>query len=561
MNEIKPLLYRPPILPEETLPSYLYRLASANLLSSKQLERLIISHLKTYDNVKRLLREDSIDVLVKLTRLEPYKIFWASEHSLVTLLEDLNDTDTYETITLESGFSFPLLTQKATSAHLRWVSFSQFCPYCLREAAYQRRAWRVRKVAACIHHECLLVDQCPNCNSYLLEEDILKATCRNCLYPLADATTFDLSCDQDGLDTQRLLYFWLNAGPHVRLPLPPATPRFLYLLASQMIETTVKVRHGLEGLHPIPSINTPYTWSEREPCSKHAYVLWATAIRAMRDWPVNFHQFLEHRVNADISGYSSAPSIRKSWLLSGWLKQWPKEKNQLIHEGIAAYLHDNFSWEDTQTSRDVLHALRVHKMAPSFPAFASNFMWLRQSTALHLLKVRPEIVRQLVQRGLIRENKKKSKSKDPLISKEDVLAIYYRWEKGIPLDDVEPSLNISRDLALKLIKAGILTTVEQTTPTGGAEYVLEKDHINYLISCLNYKPSLRTLAKSAFFNLDEACKALAPFGYNELTLVQLALDKNLPALLWKDSTLGDILFQRKAIRALAKDCKTTSVFP
>ncbi|MCC6607211.1 MAG: TniQ family protein [Anaerolineae bacterium] len=559
MKEIKPLLYRPPILPEETLPSYLYRLASANLLSPNQLEALIVSHLKTQDNVKRLLRADSIDVLAKLTGLEPYKIFWASEHSLVTLLEDLDDQGLYETVTLDSGFSFPLLTLNATSAHLRWVSFSQFCPYCLREAAYQRRAWRVRKVAACIHHQCLLVDQCPNCQSYLLEQDIIKATCRNCLYPLAEAAAFDLSCDQEGLASQRLLYFWLNAGPQVRLHLPLVTPRLLYLLASQMIETTLKVRHGLEGLHPIPSINTPYTWREHGPSSKHAYVLWATAIKAMLDWPVNFHQFLEHRVNADISGYSSGTSIQKSKWLSGWLKQWPEEKNQLIHEGIASYLYDNFSWEDTQSRRDIHHALRVNKMTPSFPAFSSNFMWVRESNALRLLNVRSELVRQLIHAGLIRANAKTLNHKDPLIAREDVLKIYEQWVKGIPLDYAEPALHISKELAQYLVEAGILETVhsdEQNT----SEYLLDKVALSNLLDSLYYKTSRRYLANASFYSLTEAVNILKPVGYDEPKLLQTALENRIPAILWRGNTLGDVLFQRKAIRELKDSEETTRVF-
>lgn len=558
MNEIKPLLYRPPLLPEETLPSYLYRLAAANLLSPFQLETLISGHLKKHDNVSRLLQGESIDVLAKLTNLESYKIFWASEHSLVTLIEDLDDID--ETVTLESGFSFPLLTEKTVTVHLRWVAHAQFCPFCLREAAYQRRAWRVKKVAACIHHECLLVDQCPGCNRYLLEHEIIKATCRNCLYPLADATTLDLSCDQDGLDTQRLLYFWLNAGPHIRLPLPPIPPRFLYLLASQMMDTILKIRHGLEGLHPVPHLKTPYIWKENQPSSKYAYVLWATAIKAMLNWPANFHRFLENRGDADISGYSSGASVRKGWWLSGWLQQWPKEKNQIIHDGIATFLHDNYCWGYVQERRSIRDATSVSKITPSFPAFTSNFVWARESIALRLLNVRPELFRQLVHGGLIRGNAKTLNIKDPLISREDVLKVYDRWEKGIPLDDVEPAMHISRDLAYKLVNASILDSVDRNTQDGGSECLLEKGSVNRLISTLSYKPAHRDLSKSAFYSLDEACNLLAPFGYDEVQLFQLALEKHIPALLWKNNTLGDILFQRKAIRALVSFCTNRNAY-
>jgi len=550
MKVINPLLYRPPILPEETLPSYLYRLAEANLLSPGQLDALIKSYLGKHDNVKRLLRGDSIDLLAKLTNLEAYKIFWASEHSLVSLLEDLDEMS--ETVTLDSGFSFPLLTENATSTHLRPISRAQFCPYCLKETIYQRRAWRLKKVAACIQHECLLIDRCPNCKSYLSENDIFTATCRKCLNPLAAAVALDLSSDQNGLDTQRLLYFWLNAGGHICLPLPPIFSRDLYLLASQMTETILKIRHGLEGLHPFPSLNTPYNWKNRAPSPRHTYIVWATAIRAMYEWPINFHQFLENRTNADISGYSAGTLIRKCWWLSGWLLQWPLEKNPVIHEAISVYLHDNFCWGYTQTKSNIRNALRAADMTSSFPAFSGKFMWVRESIALRLLKIRPELVKQLTQAGLIRENPKTSKLKDPLLSREDILEIYHRWEEGIPLSDVGLVLHISRELAHKLLDARILMAAERKSGADQDGY-LDKSSVNYLISRLNYKPRLRNVAKSAFYNLEEACEILAPSGYDDLVLIQLALDKTIPALLWSGNTLGDILFQRKAIRKLAEN--------
>lgn len=314
------------------------------------------------------------------------------------------------------------------------------------------------------------------------------------------------------------------------------------MLASQILEITVKVRHGLEGLHPIPSRKPTYTWREDEPCAKHAYVLWATAIRTMLDWSVNFHQFLEHRVNADISCYSSRTSIRKGWWLNGWLKQWPKEKNQLIHEGIATYLHDNFSWEDTQSKRDIHHALRVNKMAPSFPAFANSFMWVRESFALQLLNVRSELVRQLVQAGLIRANVKTLSHKDPLIAREDVLKIHERWAKGIPLDDAEPALHISKELATYLVEAGILETVH-SDEQNNSEYLLDKVALSNLLDSLYYKTSRRYLANASFYSLTEAVNILKPMGYDEPKLLQTALENRIPAILWRGNTLGDVLFQ------------------
>ncbi len=553
MSEIRPLLVRPPILPEETLPSYLYRLAGANLLSQHQFKALLNSCLKENDNVNGLLRGDTCNVLAQLTNLESYKIFWASKHSIATLVEDLDDT--YDTVTLDSGFSFPLLTEKAANLHIRKAGRSQFCPECLREAAYQRRAWRARKIAACIHHECLLVDQCPRCDGYFSDYDIITATCSNCQYHLEDATALDLSDDQDGLDTQRLLYFWLNAGPYNHLPLPPIPNRILYLLASQMMDTTLKVRREISGLHPFPSLNTPYnwkSWKRHAPSSKHTYVLWATAIRAFFNWPFNFHQFLEHRALADYMSYSSNMLIRMSWRQTRWLKQWPPEKNQLVHQALADFLYHNSCWGYAQNDSGKRDAVFVKEITPSFPAFTSSFEWVRESMVVRLLNVRTNLIKSLVQAGLIRCLAKTAKLKDPLVSREDVLAFHKKWQQGIPLSDVMPALHISRELACHLVNAGLLKPAENMAEADGAIGGLDKASVNSLIDDLYWLATARKFTSASFYSLNQTCRILGQSHCDKLELFQLALEKKIPALLRKGETLGDIMFRKRSIRLLAK---------
>lgn len=553
MKEINPLLYRPPLLPEETLPSYLHRLSAANLLSRYQFQALLNTYLGERDNVNGLLRGETCDVLAQLTNLESYKIFWASKHSIAMLLEDLDDT--YDTVTLDSGFSFPLLTESAANKHIRKGVRAQYCPKCLQEALYQRRAWRVRKVAACIRHECLLVDQCPICNSHFTDQDIITATCRNCQHPLNDTRAFDLSDDQDGLDTQRLLYFWLNAGPHIHLPLPPIPSRILYLLASQVVDTTLKTRHEMGGLHPFPKLEVPYNWNgenRKVPSSTHIYVLWATAIRALFNWPINFHQFLEQRGLADYISYSSNMLIRMSWRLTTWLKQWPPEKNQMVHQAFVDYLHHNFCWGHVQKNSGKRDADFIAEITPSFPAFTSDFEWVRESMAVRLLNIPPELIKALVKGGLIRGQTKTAKLTDPLISREDVLKIYKKWEKGIPLSDVEPALRISEELACSLVDLGYLKPAEDMAEANGMIGGLEKASVINLLNELIWRSKSPRTKHTSYYSLSQVCQVFGQSNCNQPELFQIAFQKKLPFILPRNKTLGEILFHKKSIRTLAK---------
>lgn len=52
--------------------------------------------------------------------------------------------------------------------HRKFEGFGlQYCPMCLREGseAYYRKSWRVAFNTACVRHQCLLRDRCPNCGA------------------------------------------------------------------------------------------------------------------------------------------------------------------------------------------------------------------------------------------------------------------------------------------------------------------------------------------------------------------------------------------------------------
>jgi transcriptional regulator with XRE-family HTH domain len=75
------------------------------------------------------------------------------------------------------------------SEYLRW------CPVCLAENGYIRLIWRFRRLQGCVHHECQLVDCCPNCRSplqlYIFPFQI--GICDQCDYDLRRSPIIPLS--------------------------------------------------------------------------------------------------------------------------------------------------------------------------------------------------------------------------------------------------------------------------------------------------------------------------------------------------------------------------------
>lgn len=66
----------------------------------------------------------------------------------------------------------------------------QYCPDCLAEQAYFRRAWRLSFVTICETHGSLLCDDCPHCHAPLAphRQSIALDHCHVCSRPLADAS-------------------------------------------------------------------------------------------------------------------------------------------------------------------------------------------------------------------------------------------------------------------------------------------------------------------------------------------------------------------------------------
>lgn len=51
----------------------------------------------------------------------------------------------------------------AVAQYMIRLQYPKVCPTCLSEAGYARKIWELAPVTACPTHNCLLIDECPNC--------------------------------------------------------------------------------------------------------------------------------------------------------------------------------------------------------------------------------------------------------------------------------------------------------------------------------------------------------------------------------------------------------------
>lgn len=99
------------------------------------------------------------------------------------------------------------------------LSWSRFCPACIRETAGRwQLAWRLGWSFACMHHNCLLVDVCPKCGGHQRSTQLYRsspspspASCR-CGHPLGAVPTVRWASDHAFSWAQRTIDGFIDSG-------------------------------------------------------------------------------------------------------------------------------------------------------------------------------------------------------------------------------------------------------------------------------------------------------------------------------------------------------------
>ncbi|MCL6446322.1 MAG: TniQ family protein [Alicyclobacillus sp.] len=158
---------RPRPLPEESLWSLLIRISKQNGVPLLR----ILNAIKTWET-RYVQRSD-----VGLLDLTPGSLVNMEE------LASLVGYSAHEL--LATTFHFLIRTfavsedvQRARLLSGMILDRYRFCPLCLKETLYYRLRWKIDLVTACVHHEVLLVDRCPQCRTQIKFRDIVNIGCK-----------------------------------------------------------------------------------------------------------------------------------------------------------------------------------------------------------------------------------------------------------------------------------------------------------------------------------------------------------------------------------------------
>lgn len=546
--DVKSLLNRPPIYSGESLSSYLHRIAKANLLEVRHIDTLVKKLISDDDNYTHPSKGKTYSILSDLTGLEPYKLYWASTHSLAPILVD--EVQLNEKIVLDSGFSFAKMPDKFDTLHLRPTSNSQYCPDCLKEGSYERKVWRSRIVSVCPEHKRVLIDKCPICANRLRDTAIAEATCTQCGFNLIKAPAYDLSEDIHGLKTQAALYHWLNAGPHTSLSIPNFSGQHLYQLVTTLMLEIRIVKHRMEGLHLTPELSRPIRWGKKHWASPtHTYIAWVTAFDALLDWPNGLYRTIENIFRADSGEFSTDFSIRLGNYLGNLLEKWPKSKSEGINWAIERYLFQKSTWYFTQRRGSLLDSdIEITEKHPMF----NNFQWLLDEHAAQYLNLNLAMLDLLVEQEILRVNSSFKYLEHKFLSCISVLFLRDIWAEVVSIRHTSLILGLKHETIFKLNHAGMLEPCRGTYFTGQTVAGVTKESIDKLLDRFVDLSMASKVTSKVCMSLNDAVEMLLFWGYEEIHLLILALEGKLPCRFTHNMLLGDIEFLQSSLFELAQ---------
>jgi hypothetical protein len=538
MKEIHRFLRLSPLLPGESLPSLLFRLAKLNHYPNLTMpSQLCREKLSQPDSVTCPTRAKTYEVLAAMVGIKAADLFQASANRFATSLNP--PTQASETITLPGDQTVLLLTEFSKRQLVWSEARSQFCPLCLAESAYHRLNWFPKIVTVCLRHHCLLVSGCAGCGQKTIIGDIVAGRCSNCGFKLSQTRVISVAEDKFGLFSQAAIQFWLNTSPepgeykHYSLPdqPPPALHYFLYGLSYAIIRL---VRHSWAYLHPSTTVKPPAfpLKSSQPPSQAEAYILYATALKGIINWPDGFYELLEALKWRDNRRPNQSIARDFEQLLARWLgHHWQHPAFQFLQEKFDEYM-----------LRDPRVALPDNALIHRIDgALRAKMPYMTTEEAAEILHFSPKTIERLIQLGLLvryEPDHNELTQAYTFVRCAEMMALEQQWHGGLPLPDAAHLLGTSADLLQVLIYNGVILL----GPEGVEELInikLRPRTVEYLLA-----EARSEIITASLTNIDLAkvVKLLTDRGFRVISVYEYALSEFLvdltPTTSWKFNKSG-----------------------
>lgn len=534
------LLSHPPLRPGESLPSLLFRLTAENRYHSPA----VIARLCGDDNLAQPTRAETYRVLSELANIEAGTLYDATAHRFGPTITPPGSN--LSSITLPSGREAVILGHNVLREHTRPASDVQFCPLCLREAPYHRLGWFPLAVTVCLEHQCLLVYHCSKCRKGLKVLDITEGRCPHCDFELADAPVISVAADSFGLFSQAVIQSWLGLAPMPPVEGLPAQPAAaLYRLLDGLRRAAMNARTW-DYLHRTPAdtgCSSFHCVSKSDFIPPRSFVLYATAFKGLLHWPQGFYDFLDAYKRRD--GRQPAGQIAQDLgiLYNVWLERYWQPLD-FVQAAFDQYLLDNYTLTPS--------LIRLRRTSPTFLA---QLPYLTEADAARLLGTNGAMIKRLVRSGFLVSQVEADAlpQRFNLVRRIEVEELQQKWQGAIPSQEAAQVLGASEDVALGLVKAGLLEAVRGPGADGSYAWKLSYRSITNFINRLQQGAGRQP---DQPVDLVSAAQMLSTYGFNLAAVVERVLAGELRSY-WPGRELNGLVIARRDLETLIESIRAS----
>lgn len=568
----KSLLRRRSLQPQELLLSLIIRLTWLNCYETpREIERLVFEgpgfSRGTHDNLALPMALKTYERLFTLTCIEPITLYNSTYHRFASAFAF--PPHSMEFFKLPGNVPVPRLPVPYGLNQLRPLARGQFCPFCLKDAAYFPLRWAPTAVSVCLSHKCLLVDQCPSCSQETSIYSIVTARCIRCQADITEAKAPSIAFDDVGLQAQHIIQSWLMGEEHsreIRADLPRQPPAILYKVV-EGLQSCAKLTNQFDYLL-LQNTNTQqhhstFHYQESGSLSPYeSYCLYATAYSAIVDWPKGFYAFLnryrERREQQSKTRYSRVSRNPTGSLIPGllhnnlgefysrWIrKDWAYPEFTFLQSAFEHYITDNY-WLNSSVART--------KFGKQRPEIAQRIEFITISEAAELLNIPHKTIELLLSSGQLTSCTLES-GKERLLRKKELLYLHNVWYDHITLNSAAVLLGLSEQIVVELIEVGLLPirySMQERLTRAAVIECLEK-----IAKHIKYRPIDEAVKEHSLLDLESVVQSLFSTRLSVVTVfLQIALG-NLEAYQTNNQPLrlGELLFESSEIEKLIEAVK------
>jgi hypothetical protein len=503
-----PLLNRPPPYPDESLASWLWRLARHNYLVSSSL-------LMCY------LRDSGVNILPsqihRLNKVQDDALLAGIAGLAATSGDEIRQHTIHRfarVLILRSGLksgNIPDILQPKQSDKDFFAPRFTWCPICLKQARYVRLHWHVPLVVCCEKHNCWLYEECPCCQNRLREDDILQGQCAQCGYDLEDAGVVPV--DDEILLMQATVMAWLYNQPvGMDLNLPDVPVATLLRIMQGLRYSAQRAGNDWDFHYVAPEIPRPnldivkrrlLTVFERG-------CLYVTAFRGLQNWPHGFISFLDAYRNRPAEKEPSGFRREFGVLYISWLMRfWKYPAFDFIQEVFNDYLIE----------RMPVYQMMLSKRVKDYPELADRLEYLDMGRSRKYLKSSVLSIYRLANEGHLTIHRFEEDARCVWLSRQEMDDLQERWQRYVRLFDLKRILGLSPRLIHELIDAGWLSVVPANVGLKQQGLYVYQDSLNNFIGQLKKRVLTHVNVPERSILLLDVC--ICNGGSVKLDLVQL----------------------------------------